>query len=48
MKRVLPELDLPRGRTPTETGVPIPNDANRVARAQLAVKKALKAEYDAA
>ena len=32
LKRVLPELDVPRGGKPTETRVPIPNDANEVAR----------------
>ena len=48
VKRVLPELDVPRAAKPTETRLPIPDDKEKLAKAQHEVKKEMGEAYDAA
>ena len=48
LKRVLPELDVPRSAKPAEVRFPIPSDEKQVARAQSAVKQQFKEKYTAA
>lgn len=48
LSRVLPELDVPRPRAPSESRIPVPADETEIARAQLKVKREFKDAYDSA